>query len=146
MSDFCANLSVEALGTLDYGDMVMVNGDLLMTSDAAQKPGYLIGTNPVLQHVLIRLRTFLSEWFLDSSVGVPWFQELLAGASSRPNSVDAVLKSVLLATPGISQLIDWQVSIDSVRRVMTISFKATTVAGYIDYSAPVSIGAGVQAP
>ena len=48
----------------DTGDLEITNNDLSLT----------YGVDSRRQHLEIRLRTFLSEWFLDTTVGVPYVQ------------------------------------------------------------------------
>ena len=133
MADFSGRYDKALVGTVDYGDVLMSNGDLVLTADADSR-----GANPVLQDLLFRLRTFSGECFVNTSLGVPWYQQLI-GQTGNPGIIDAVLQNVVLATPGVLQLTEWSSSFDRARRILSISFAALTTSGQVVYSAPVSL-------
>jgi hypothetical protein len=50
--------------------------------DFSQKGPYFIhGADAVAQHLRIRLRFYLGEWFLDTRVGIPFYTQIF---SCRP--------------------------------------------------------------
>ena len=60
-----------------YRDVQIVNGDL-----------QLVGAGPaILQHILQRLGIFLGEWFLDNTIGVPYFQQVLVKTRHKESAV-----------------------------------------------------------
>ena len=64
MTDFLLN---------DCGDLDFTEGKLTL----------LTGVDLIRQRWLIHVRTFLGEYFLDESIGVPWFQRVLKKAQKR---------------------------------------------------------------
>lgn len=128
MADFSSNFSTDASGTTSFGDLLMLGGDLVLTQDIDPR-----GTHPVLQDVLQRLRTFLGEWFLDNTIGVPWFQQIL-GPQGPNSATDATLQNVVLGTPGVLMLTEWSASVNSATRTLSLHFVATTAAGKISYT------------
>jgi hypothetical protein len=104
-------------------DLDLVNGDLVLTqSDDA-----------IRQLIVQRLRTFLGEWFLDLSVGVPYFQDIL---KKNPNIqvVDGVLKQTILDTPGVVELLTFELDFESGTRKLKVDCSIRTRTGVIDFS------------
>lgn len=62
-----------------------------------------------------RLKAYEAEWFLDQSVGVPWFQRVFV----RPvNEVvtESIIKRTILRTLGVTDLLAFEMSIDWTQR------------------------------
>src|SRR6478752_2230488 len=81
-----------------YGDLLVAGGDLVLTSDVDPR-----GAHPVLQDILTRLRTFQGEWFLDTTIGVPYYQTILVKAPDM-TAIATALKDQILSTPGVLTL------------------------------------------
>lgn len=107
----------------DDGDLVVTNNSLTLTT----------GIEAIRQHLQCRFRLFLGEWFLDTSVGVPWFRDVLV---KKPSFVvvQEVLKDVILGTPGVLEIITFEFTFDSTDREANLEFKALTEEGIIDFS------------
>lgn len=112
-----------------YGDLVVKDGDLLLTADA--HPG---GTNPVLQDIVQSLRTFLGEWYLDTSLGVPWFQSILVKGADL-SLTDAILQRVVQNRPGVTQLLAWRSIVNRAGRFTSVAFTVNTTRGIVTYDA-----------
>lgn len=106
-----------------YGDIKIVNGNVLMVD----------GKDAILQHVLQRLKTFREEWFLDITVGVPYLQQILV---KNPNlsHVDGLLQDEIMGTPGVVGLLAYSSEVNTALRQLSVSFKAQTTDGIVDYS------------
>lgn len=128
MADLSLDLSPASAGTPAYGDLLLRNGDLVLTGDA--NPA---GSPPVLQQILQRLRFFLGEWFMDNTQGVPWLQQILTKSASA-GPADAILQNTILGTPGVVALLAYSSDLDRVHRTLAISFRAQTTAGVVDYA------------
>jgi len=105
------------------GDIDISEPDLQLTS----------GTNAIDQHLKQRLRMFLGEWFLDNRIGLPYFQHIL---KKNPDAIviDSVFKRQILTTPGVLELLSFNLDIDIPTRQLTVEFRARTSEGVIDFS------------
>jgi hypothetical protein len=104
-------------------DLDLSNGDL-----------YLIEENDAIaQHVSQRFKTFLAEWFLDETVGVPYFDYIFR-KNPNPVVIDAVLKRVALESPGVVELTSWELTLDSARRELSLDFTARSEEGFIEFA------------
>ena len=78
-------------------------------------------------HARQRLQTFSGEWFLDTSCGVPWLDEIL-GRTYDPALSEAVVKAELLGTDGVEEITSFSVSFDRATRGLVIrSIKVLTM-------------------
>lgn len=139
MADLSLNFSAQALGTPAYGDLVLENGDLLLTADTKQ--GAARGAEPIGQSVAQKIRTLLGEFFLDTSLGVPYYQELL-GQKTQAVGFETALQSVVTSTPGVVALLSWKMVNKPQQRRLEISFRAQTTTGLVIWSGSVSPTAG----
>lgn len=107
-------------------------GDLLIEDDELK---LIDGDDAIVQHLTIRLRFFLGEWFLDERLGVPYFDSVLI---KNPNLVlvRGILRQAILTTPGVEQLDSFQFTYDNAIRKMRLdcSIKRTGEEGLLDYS------------
>ncbi len=105
------------------GDLAIVNGDLVLTS----------GSDAIRQHIEQRLKTFLGEWFLDLSTGVPYFQEIL---KKNPNIqiVDGLFKQTILDTPGVIELMQFELDLNAADRTLKVECSVRTIDSVIDFS------------
>lgn len=98
--------------------IVMLNGS----------PVILTGIEAIKQKVKLRLRFFLGEWFLNTSEGVSWRQNIFV---KNPNMtiVNSVIKEAILGTTGINGIVSFELLIDKTNRTLTVNFKAQTNYG-----------------
>jgi hypothetical protein len=132
MADLSLQLDKAALGTAAYGDLVIVNGDAVLTSDANGG-----GTQNVLQDIVTRLRAFSGEWFLDTAFGIGWFQRVFI-KGPNVSAIDGELRDAILATPGVLALTQYKSTPNYSARTFTVSFTVATTAGTVSYSLPVT--------
>lgn len=117
-----------------YKDLLVVNNDLILTSDA--NPA---GTNNVQQDILQRLSFFLGEWFLDNTIGLPWFQQILV-KNPDISKIDALFVNTILGTPGVVNLASYSFTPNFAQRTLKIAFSAVTTSGTVNYSGSISVG------
>lgn len=123
MADLSIDLDPVKFGTPQYGDLLMHNGDFVLTS-----PDAAIGTDQTLQLIASRLRLFLGEFFMDTSAGLPYLS--LAGSKGTTQAdIDAVVRDAILGTPGVIALTQYQGSAQRAQRLYTITFKVVTQTG-----------------
>lgn len=106
-----------ALNTATH-DLVVENYDLQFVDEVSQ----------VRQNIKIRLLFLFNEWFLDSNLGVPYFEQL---CTKDPNIalVDSFLKSTIIETPGVSQLLEYSSDYSPIQRTLVLNFKVLTDFG-----------------
>lgn len=98
------------------GDIDLTTGDLVL----------LDGPDAIAQHLRIRLRFFLGEWYLDQRVGMPYFQTILV-KGARLNIVRAIFRKAILATPGVEGLRSLDLDYAPATRRLTVTFDADIV-------------------
>jgi hypothetical protein len=96
-----------------YNDIeIDATGNLAMVTDAAA-----IG-----QHARQRLSLFAGEWFLDTTTGVDWFGTVLGGPGTAANQAvaEAIVKEIILATPGVIAISEITTSFDRSTRGVSV--------------------------
>lgn len=103
-------------------DIIIKNGSFATVSDGAQ----------VVQHVRTRLLFYLGEWFLDTSSGTPWFQEVFV-KPINPRLVESIIKNRISNTPELKDITEFSMSLpDKSNRQLQVSFSAETEFGSIN--------------
>lgn len=87
------------------------------------------GVSAISQHVWQRIKTFQGEWFLDNQAGVPWLSQVL-GRPYNPGLAEALIKTVVMETAGVTGITEFSVSFDQrLRHVSNVgrSISVTTI-------------------
>lgn len=100
-------------------DMEFINGTCLVTDDYVDS---------VAQRLFVMLRTFESEWFLNTETGVPYHQIL--GSKLRREQVDRIIQQKILAERGVSEILSYSSSLKG-NRVYEASFRVRATSGGI---------------
>lgn len=104
------------------------NGDYVFGSG---KNDFLVNSpETVAQAILSRLKLWLGEWFADTSDGTGWNQSIV-GKHSK-NLYELTLRQRVLETPGVSNIVDFQSSLDAETRHLTVSMTVNTIFGEAD--------------
>lgn len=90
----------------------------------------LDGADAVTQHVQQRLWTFRGEWFLDTGVGIPYYQDVLT-KSPNPRVIEGLFQAEIIQTPGIVELTAFTMDFVRASRKLTASFKAISTDGAV---------------
>lgn len=77
------------------------------------------------QTISNRLRLWTGEWFLDTGAGTPWLQEILGEATTA----EAVLRTRILETEGVNEILEYASVFDPNTRRLTISATVDTIYG-----------------
>ncbi len=84
----------------------------------------------IRQHLAQRLKTFMGEWFLDLRVGVPYLQQVMV-KNPDPVILDSVFKAEIINTPGIVELLEFDLAINAGTRELKLFFKAVADTGAV---------------
>lgn len=112
----------------DNWDLEIVNGDLVI----------LDPVSTITQLLRQRLSMFLGEWFLDASKGVPYFEDVLKKDVTL-EIIDSILKTVVLETPGVEDLLSFVLDYDPDGRTFSVAFQATHKNDVIDFNEEITI-------
>lgn len=91
-----------------------------------------LSADAIKQHLKQRLNTFANEFFLDSRVGIPYFEHILV-KNPDPIIIDSLLKKEIINTPGVLELPEFSLDLTDTRQ-LDISFKVLTTSGEINFS------------
>lgn len=105
------------------GEIKLVNNNWFMVT----------GTSEIMQAIKQNLETVLGEVWLDTSIGVPWFDEIFEKGTSQ-KKIDAILINEIVSTPGVISLAGYSAEIDQRSRTIAVEFQAYTVEGILDFS------------
>lgn len=105
------------------GDIIWHNGPLLR-EDTTQTQVEVTG-----QRLLILLRTWLTEWFLDTTYGVPWEQRIIAKKQTSKAAVDLILQQKVLSDSGVKEIVSWDSTF--VNRHYDLTFRIKVVDGTV---------------
>lgn len=99
--------------------------DLDLTGDTLS---LVDGIDAIRQHLAIRLQMFLGEWFLDTRVGIPYFESILV---KDPDliAVRSIYRQAILGAPGVISLGQFELLFDTPTRKLTLNFEAVTDSG-----------------
>lgn len=93
----------------------------------------------ILQDVLTAIQVYLGEWFLDQSVGMPYYQVIYVKNADEA-TVNAAFINQILAVPGVTALTRFSFTPNATNRAPGISFTFDTISGTVDYSGFLSAG------
>ena len=92
------------------GDLLIQNGELVI----------LEGAEALAQRIAVRCKTFLGEWVFDTTLGTPWFQNIL-GTRRREALVQQILRKRVADTEGVAGVLELQVNINTSNRLATVT-------------------------
>lgn len=111
-------------------DLVFVNGQSLVTQTQAEV---------VAQRLKITLYTFLGEWFLDTSIGVPYFQQIF-GKGRTKSAVDVIFQRFISNDPGVIEIREFQSTLSPQGRGYSMTFTVRVANNVITEPITLSIG------
>lgn len=91
------------------------------------------GVDRVAQQIKIRFLFFLGEWFLNVSLGVPYYRDILVKAPNRA-VVEGLLREVIITTPNVVAVQDLTFDYDNVTRKLDVRFRADTDFGELEFA------------
>lgn len=113
----------------DQNDIIWNNGPL-QREDTTQTQ-----VEVTCQRLLILLQTWLEEWFLDTTYGIPYSQRIIAIKQTSKASTDLILQQKVLSDYGVKEIISWNSTF--VNRKYTLVFQVKVIDGTI--SSPIVV-------
>lgn len=101
-------------------DFVIVNNNLVLVESREF----------VQQNLKQRLQTLLGECELDTSLGIPYIEEIL-GKRRQQSIVENILKDAILSTPGVIKLNSFSLEFAESTRILTVNFEVASESGTI---------------
>lgn len=80
----------------------------------------------VAQNITIRLKLIQGEWFLNTQLGVPWFEKIFV-KNPDLSAIDIIIKSVISETPEVTGIVAYSSQILRASRKIKITVIATTI-------------------
>jgi hypothetical protein len=91
------------------------------------------GADKVAQQIKINLLSFLGEWFLDNTYGVPYLEDILV-KNPRMAVVETILRFHIMDIPNVLAIDSLVVNWDRKARVLGVQFTCETDLGPITQS------------
>lgn len=85
----------------------------------------------IKQNIRIRLWFFYREWFLDTSVGVRFYEDIKVKNPDLPD-IEALLKAEISGTDGVNEILEFNMDFNRVTRLLSVTFKVNTTYGIIE--------------
>ncbi len=96
------------------------------------------GQESIRQAVMIKLRFFLGEWWLDATKGVPYFQSILIKTPNIP-AIKAEIANQIRTVRGVRSVTSLNANFNKQTRELAIDFSADTDFGTIDGAVPFTL-------
>jgi hypothetical protein len=113
-------------------DIIWHNGPLLK-EDTTQTRVEVTG-----QRLLILLRSWLGEWFINTAYGIPYEQRIIAKKNISKAGVDLILQQQVLSDAGVREIVSWSSTLSSTRKY-TLVFSIKVVDGTVSEPLTVNI-------
>lgn len=98
------------------GDYMLGHGSLDFYQDSA---------DGVAQNIATRLALWRGTWFIDTTEGTPWLQQVLG----KHDAVDVVIRSRILETPGVLSIQSFKAILDPDTRRLNVEAQINTQYG-----------------
>lgn len=102
------------------GDLLSQNNDLMIIDNAER----------VAQQILITLRFWLGEWFLDTTQGVPYLEYILI-KNPNENHIRQILSEAILSVEGVQAVDEMTLDFDAKNRRLYVEYSASTDYGLL---------------
>ena len=105
---------------INTSDIVLQNGDILMIDNAER----------VAQQILITLRFWYGEWFLNTTEGTPYLEYILV---KQPNMahIRQILTEQIQSVEGVKSVTDMELTFDQRERHLLVEYTADTDYGLV---------------
>lgn len=82
------------------------------------------GVDLIRQRIKQRLLTIQGEWFLNTEIGLPWFEQII-GKGAEQQQIEALIIRQITETEGVDALIEFDLTFDRRARHIVILFRVT---------------------
>ena len=89
------------------------------------------GAEQVRQQLLIKLKLWKGEWFLDTEFGTPYMSEILGKQLTLSGAVQALRKSIL-EVDGVNSITSFAFDFNRQARTFKVAFEVSTPYGLIE--------------
>lgn len=89
------------------------------------------GAEQVRQQLLIKLKLWVGEWFLDTDFGTPYLQSILGKQLTLSGAVAAIRKSIL-EVEGVQQITQFSYTFNNTTRTLSLEFTVSTPYGLVE--------------
>lgn len=105
---------------VNTNDIVLKGGEVLLIDNAER----------IAQQILISLRFWLGEWFLNTRQGVPYLEYILV---KNPNEthIKQVLTDAIKEVDGVDLVTNMDLSLNRIKRALTVEYTVKTSAGLL---------------
>lgn len=100
-------------------DLQIANNNLRMTTNVTQW---------LSAKIEARLSTFFGEWFINRTLGVPYFSEILKKQVDI-NNVKTILSDYIRQTRGVAELLTFTIDFDNAERIYNYTFQVKSTDG-----------------
>jgi hypothetical protein len=102
------------------GELLIVNGDLVLTDE----------TNNTAQAIKLRLAMFEGEWYLDTALGIPYFDDILDKGKFLSDIKTIYLREIQ-SIPEVAEILEFNIEEDVLSRTLKINFTIRDKNGYV---------------
>lgn len=85
------------------------------------------------QRISIVIKTIFGEWFLDESLGIPYFEEIWIKAPDLTR-ITVIFRSAVLAIEGVDSIINFGVNYDPAGRRLTVAMVLSVDQSELDHT------------
>lgn len=109
--------------------------DLRLGPNRDLTAGIVTGVDEIIQRLVTRLNRELGEWFLNTSVGLPWYQDGngLLGSRDKQN-LNLLIRRETLQTAGVNRIIKFNSIFNTTTRQFTIYMYLVTEQGVVNFT------------
>ncbi|ATW58381.1 putative structural protein [Pseudomonas phage ventosus] len=115
----------------DTNDLVFVNGKCPVTQ---------LLVDIVAQRLKVTLYTFLGEWFLDTTIGVPYFQQIFGKIRTKA-TIDLIFQRIISNDPDVIEILSFESSLASNNRGYTMTFQVRVSDNTASLPITIEVGA-----
>jgi hypothetical protein len=113
------------------------SGDYILGQN---RQAFLSKEEAVAQAIYTRLKLLLSEWWEDTTDGLPLFQSILgARTNNGTQAIDLILQRRIRGTKDVTDLFDFSSTFDSATRRYSFQCRVDTVYGTITLDEEVTL-------